>query len=93
MMELFRNDAYKVVESAGNSCFSVRGNHAWVGEGPSFFIPAAKLKVGRIISIFVCLARRVLSKFRQVCRYKRAIQGKVALAGVSGPGKVVSRRL
>ena len=93
MTELFCNDTYKVVEPAGDSCFSVRGNHTWAGEGPSFFIPAAKLKVGRIISIFVCLAHRVLSKFRQVCRYKRAIQGKIALAGVSGPGKVVSRRL
>ena len=93
MTEFFHNEAYKVVAQNGSGCFSVRGNHSWAGEGPSFFIPAAKLKIGRIISILGCLARRAMSKFRQVCWRKERLQGRFALAGAAGSGRLVARRL
>ena len=93
MMELFKNADYELDRQLGDACFSVCGNHAWAGEGPSFFIPAAKLKVGRIFSILGCLARRALSLFRQVCWRQERREGRFVLPGAAGAGCLVSRRL
>ena len=92
-MELFHNDAYKVVEPAGNSCFSVRGNHTWAGDGPSFFIPAAKLNIGRIISVFGTLVRKAVSRVCRICRKMRDFRGSFALPCGAGCGRVAARRL
>ena len=93
MMELFKNTNYELNRQLGDACFSVCGNHAWAGESPSFFIPAAKLKIGRIFSILGCLARRALSRFRQVCWRQGRREGRFVLPGAAGSGRLVSRRL
>ena len=93
MTDFFHNGDYKVCPQAENKCFSVRGNHAWAGEGLSFFIPAAKLKIGRIFSILGSLARRAMSKFRQVCWRQEQRSGHFVLPGAAGAGRLVSRRL
>ena len=93
MMELFKNADYELDRQLGDACFSVCGNHAWAGESPSFFVPAAKLKIGRIFSILGCLARRALNRFRQVCWRQGHREGRFAVSGAAVTGRLVSRRL
>jgi hypothetical protein len=92
MMDFFRNAAYEVV-AAGNDCFSVSGNHAWAGEEPTFFVPAAKLKIGRIFSVLGCLARLAVAKIRQVCWRQERREGRFIVPGVAETGRLVARRL
>ena len=92
-MDFFRDAAYEVVAGAGNSCFSVCGNHAWAGEEPSFFVPAAKLRIGRIFTVLGCLARRAVAKIRQVCWRQGRREGRFVVPGVAETGRLVARRL
>ena len=87
------HNSYAVAAGAGNTCFSVRGNHAWAGEGPSFFIPAAKLNIGRIISVFGTLVRKAVSRVCRICRKMRDFRGSFALPCGAGCGRVAARRL
>ena len=93
MTEMFHNDAYAVSCGAGSVCLSVSGCHAWAGEGPSFFVPAAKLMIGRIIVVMGDLARRAMNKIRQVCWRKEQRQGRFFVPGAAVTGRLVSRRL
>lgn len=93
MTEIFHNEAYAVNCTPGGICLSVRGCHAWAGEGPSFFVPAARLMIGRIITIMGDLARRAMNKVRQVCWRKGHLQGRFIIPGAAGTGRLVSRRL
>lgn len=92
MMDLFRNNDYEVSCSAENACLSVAGNHAWVGEGPSFFIPAAKVRLGRLFSVFGLIGRRLKKAF--CARFFGARRGgALRRMMVSGCSCLVPRRL
>lgn len=93
MTELFKNSIYELEQQRENDCFSVCGNHAWAGEGPSFFIPAAKLKIGRVFSILGGLLRRAMGKIRQACWRQGCREGRFVLPGAAGNGRLVARRL
>ena len=93
MMEVFKNSPYELEQHQKEVTFSVCGNHAWAGETPSFFIPAAKLRIGRSFSVAGCMARRVLSLFRQVCRCQERRERGVLLPVAAGAGRPVFRRL
>ena len=93
MTDLFRNSSYTVRPSSGSACFSVRGSCAWAGEEPSFFIPAAKLMIGRVFVIMGELARRAMDFIRQVCWRREGLLGRFMLPGAAVTGRLVSRRL
>ena len=93
MTDIFRNAACAVQPAAGNECFSVMGNCAWAGEGPSFFIPAAKLMICRVFVILGELARRAIDGIRQVCWRTERRQGRFFCPGAAVSGRLVSRRL
>lgn len=93
MTDQFHKGSYEVAPEAGNTCFSVRGNHAWAGEGPSFFIPAAKLNIGRVISIFGTLVRKAAGRVCKFYRNLRDFRGNFAFPCGAGCGRVVARRL
>lgn len=78
---------------AADACFSVMGSHAWAGEGPSFFVPAAKLMIGRMFVILGELARRAIDGIRQVCWRTERRQGRFFCPGAAVTGRLVSRRL
>ena len=93
MTDIFRSSACTVQPGTGNECFSVMGSCAWAGEGPSFFIPAAKLMIGRVFVILGELARRAVDAVRQVCWRRERRQGRFFCPGAAGSGHLVSRRL
>ena len=72
---------------------SVCGNHSWAAESPSFFIPAAGIAVGRIISIFSSMVRRALHRAVQALRNRRRRNVHFVLPGNSNCGRLISRRL
>ena len=93
MTELLHNSACTAQSGTGNECFSVMGSCAWAGEGPSFFIPAAKLMIGRVFVIMGELARRAIDGIRQVCWRTERRQGRFFCPGAAVTGRLVSRRL
>ena len=93
MMDFFKNTGYELCQQAGENSFSVCGNHSWIGEGPSFFVPAAKLKIGRVFSILGSLARRAVARIRQVCWRQERREGRFVFSGVAETGRLVARRL
>jgi len=93
MTELLHNSACALQPGVGNECFSVMGSCAWAGEGPSFFIPAAKLMIGRVFVILGELARRAIDGIRQVCWRTERRQGRFFCPGAAVTGQLVSRRL
>ena len=93
MTDLFHNSSYTVSPASGSVSFSVRGSCAWAGESPSFFIPAAKLMIGRVFVIMGELARRAMDTTRQVCWRREGLLGRFVLAGAAATGRLVSRRL
>ena len=72
---------------------SVSGNHSWAGELPSFFIPAAKIAIGRVFSVFSRLVRRVTDRVHRLKHKNRGCEVRFVLPGSSICGRLVSRRL
>ncbi len=93
MTELQNSGVCAVRSGAADACFSVMGSHAWAGEGPSFFVPAAKLMIGRMFVILGELARRAIDGIRQVCWRTERRQGRFFCPGAAVTGRLVSRRL
>lgn len=93
MNELLHKHDYELNCSAEGACLSVAGNHAWVGEGPRFFIPAAVLKIGRIFSVMGALLRRRLKGIRRMVWQQERREGRFCLTGIVGCGRLVARRL
>ena len=92
MMERLQNDMYQVCCGAEGACLSVAGDHGWVGAGPSFFIPAAKLWIGRFFSVTGALLRRMLKRVCRFCWRVEQREGRFCLAGAAVCGRLVVRR-
>ena len=92
MTEQLYNEAYQVRRGAEGACLSVAGDHAWAGAGPSFFIPAAKLRIGRFFSVTGALLLRALKRICRFCWRQEAREGRFALAGAAVHGRLVVRR-
>lgn len=92
MTERFKDDAYQVRSGAESACLSVTGDHAWVGAGPSFFIPAAKLWIGRFFSVTGTFLRRALKRICRFCWRMERREGRFCLSGAAVCGRLVVRR-
>ena len=92
MTERFQNDAYRVCCGAESACLSVTGDHAWAGAGLSFFIPAAKLRIGRFFSVTGALLRRALKRVCRFCWRIEEREGRFCLTGAAACGRLVVRR-
>ena len=92
-MELAYIADNEITQQNRTTGISVCGNHAWAGEMPSFFIPAAKLTVGRVFSIFSSLVRRVLNRVHKLKQQGKRREVRFVLPGSSMCGRLISRRL
>ena len=91
-MEIIYN-ADEVTQQTPGKRISVCGNHSWANELPSFYIPAPGIAVGRIISIFSSMVRRVLKRAVQALRNVSRRSVRFVLPGSSTCGRLISRRL